>query len=260
MNGFEFKAGLQAGKRLYGTMFVQTRAGQQDDAVKKLGLDFLIVDNEHSPFSRPETADWAKTLAALGVVPIVRVPIPASHYITMALDAGAQGILAPYIERVEQVEECVAACKWLPLKGDVAARVVKEGRFPSEDTRKHLEERNKNNLLVIGIESTPALERLEDLLSVPGVDAAFVGPNDLSIQLGVPANYHHPKYIEAVKHIHDTCRRKRVPLVIHFFTHEMAEPFIQEGVHFVLFGSDRGTVPALDEHFKFLRGVKGPAA
>jgi 4-hydroxy-2-oxoheptanedioate aldolase len=260
MNGAEFKAGLKAGKRLYGTMFVQTRAGQQDHALAKLGLDFLIVDNEHSPFSRSETADWTRTLAGMGVLPVVRVPIPASHYITMALDAGAQGILAPYVERVEQVQECVAACKWLPLKGDIALRVVQEGRFPSAETRQHLEERNKNNVLVIGIESTPAMERLDDLLSVPGVDAAFVGPNDLSIQLGVPANYHHPKYIEAVKHIHDTCRRRQVPLVIHFFTHEMAEPFIREGIHFVLFGTDRGSVPALGEHFQFLRGVKGPAA
>lgn len=260
MNGFEFKAGLKSRKRMYGTMFVQTRQGPQDDAVAKLGLDFLIVDNEHSPYSRAETADWAKKLASMGVMPIVRVPVPQSHYITMALDAGAQGILAPYIERVEQVEECVAAAKWLPLKGDVVNRIVKEGRFPSDDTRKHLEERNKNNVLVIGIESVPAMERLDDLLSVPGVDAAFVGPNDLSIQLGVPANYHHPKYIEAVKHIHETCVRKKVPLVIHFFTHEMAEPFIKEGIHFVLFGSDRGTVPALGDHFQFLRGVKGPAA
>ncbi|HEX7928591.1 MAG TPA: aldolase/citrate lyase family protein, partial [bacterium] len=150
MNGFEFKQGLKAGKRMYGTMFVQTRVGQQDEAVKKLGLDFLIVDNEHSPFSRAETADWAKFLATSGVMPIVRVPIPASHYITMALDAGAQGILAPYIERVEQVQECVAAAKWLPLKGDAVMAVVQQGRFPSEDTKKHLEERNKNNVLVIG--------------------------------------------------------------------------------------------------------------
>lgn len=260
MNGHEFKAGLKASQRMYGTMFVQTRVGQQDEALAKLGLDFLIVDNEHSPYSRSETADWARKLAGMGVMPVVRVPVPQSHYITMALDAGAQGILAPYVERVEQVQECVAACKWLPLKGDVAMRVVKEGRFPSEETRRHLEERNKHNVLVIGIESTPAMERLDDLLSVPGVDAAFVGPNDLSIQLGIPADYHHPKYIEAVKHIHDTCRRKRVPLVIHFFTREMAEPFLRQGIHFVLFGTDRGALATLGEHFQFLRGVKGPAA
>lgn len=260
MNGFEFKAGLKAGRRLYGTMLVQSRVGQQDDSLHALGLDFVIVDNEHAPYSRSETAEWVRTLTVMGVLPIVRVPIPASHYITMALDGGARGVLAPYVERVEQVRECVAACKWLPLKGEAVMRVVTEGRFPSKETRRHLEERNKHNVLIIGIESTLALERLDDLLVVPGVDAAFVGPNDLSIQLGVPADYQHPRYIEAVRHIHDTCRRRGVPLVIHFFTREMAVPFIADGVHFILFGTDRGTVAALGAEFEFLRAVPGPLA
>ena len=256
MNGHEFKAALQAGQRVYGTMYVKTRAAQGAPATGGLGLNFLIVDNEHSPYNRAETADWCHALAGLGIVPFVRVPIPASHYITMALDGGAQGILAPYVEHIEQVQECVAACKYLPLKGEAVERAGRGGEFPSEETKHWLAERNKNNVLVIGIESVAAMERLESLLSVPGVDGAFVGPNDLSIQLGVPNQYQHPTYIEAVRHIHQTCMKKRVPLVIHFFDHAMAEPFIQDGVHFVLYGSDRGGIPELKPHFDFLRGVK----
>jgi 4-hydroxy-2-oxoheptanedioate aldolase len=199
-----------------------------------------------------------RKLAGNGIVPIVRVPIPASHYVTMALDGGAQGILAPYVERVEQVQECVGAAKLLPLKGEAVTRAIATGEFPSEDTRKHLEQRNRNNFLVIGIESVAAMERLDDLLSVPGVDAAFVGPNDLSIQLGVPADYHHPRYLEAVDHIHATCKAKGVPLVIHFFTYEMAQPWIERGIHFILFGSDRrGIGDAMKTDFDFLRGLEG---
>jgi 2-keto-3-deoxy-L-rhamnonate aldolase RhmA len=260
MNGFEFKAALRQGSRVYGTMFVQTRANRGDEQLAGLGLDYVIVDNEHSPFTRAETSDWTHKLAGLGIVPFVRVPIPASHYITMAVDGGAQGILAPYVERVEQVQECVAACKYLPLKGEAVERAGRSGQFASEETRAWLAERNKNNVLVIGIESVAAMERLDQLLAVPGVDGAFVGPNDLSIQLGVPAQYGHPKYIEAVQRIHQTCVKRQVPLVIHFFTHEMAEPFIQAGVHFVLFGTDRGGVGELKSHFDFLRGVKAKGA
>jgi 2-keto-3-deoxy-L-rhamnonate aldolase RhmA len=260
MNGHEFKAALRQGRRVYGTMFVKTRAGKGDERPGDSALDFLIVDNEHSPYNRAETSDWCHKLAGLGVVPFVRVPIPASHYITMALDGGAQGILAPYVERVEQVQECVAACKYLPLKGEAVDRAARTGQFPSGETKTWLAERNKNNVLVIGIESVAAMERLEQLLAVPGVDGAFVGPNDLSIQLGVPNQYQHPKYLEAVQRIHQTCIKKNVPLVIHFFTHEMAEPFIQDGVRFVLFGSDRAGVAELKPHFDFLRGVKAPGA
>lgn len=252
------KAALKGGERVYGTMFVRTRVGNGDHRLREMGLNYVIVDNEHAPYSRGETAAWMRKLTTNGIVPIVRVPIPASHYVTMALDGGAHGILAPYVERVEQVQEVVGACKYLPLKGEAVDRVVKEGAFPSEDTRKHLEERNKNNFLVIGIESVAAMERLDDLLSVPGVDAAFVGPNDLSIQLGVPADYHHPRYLEAVEHIFTTCQAKGVPLVIHFFTHEMAEPWIERGVHFILFGTDRqGIGDAMKKNFEHLRGLEG---
>ena len=256
MNGEECKAALRAGRRVYGTMFVSTRANRGDEALGGIGLDFLIVDNEHSPYSRAETSDWCHKLAGMGIVPFVRVPIPASHYITMALDGGAQGILAPYVERVEQVRECVAACKYLPLKGEAVQRAAHTADFPSEETRLWLAGRNKNNILVIGIESVAAMERLDDLLSVPGVDGAFVGPNDLSIQLGVPNQYQHPRYVEAVRRIHLACVKKNVPLVIHFFDHAMAEPFIQEGVRFILYGNDRGGVAELKSHFEFLKRVQ----
>ena len=256
MNGFEMKAALKDGQRVYGAMFVTTRVGDGDDRLRDMGLDYVIVDNEHAPYSRSETADWIRKLAAGGIVPIVRVPIPASHYVTMALDAGAQGVLTPYVETVEQVREVAAAAKLMPLKGEAVDRAIESGEFPSKETRRFLEERNRNNVLIIGIESVAAMERLDDLISVPGVDAAFVGPNDLTIQLGCPAQYHDPKYLEAVDRIYDTCKARSIPLVIHFFTYEMAEPWIAKGVRLVLFGSDRdGIADKMQTDFAHLRGL-----
>lgn len=256
MNGFELKAALQDGGRVYGTMFVKHRVGNGDERLTEMGLDYVIVDNEHAPFSRSETADWAARLAEVGIVPIVRVPIPASHYVTMALDGGAQGVLTPYVESVEQVREVAAAAKFMPLKGEAVDRAIEKGEFPSEETRGFLEERNKNNVLIIGIESVAAMERLEELISVPGVDAAFVGPNDLTIQLGCPAQYHDAKYLEAVDRIYDTCAARGMPLVIHFFTYEMAEPWIEKGVRLVLFGTDRaGIADGMQADFKHLRAL-----
>ena len=246
MNGSELKSALKTGKRVYGTMFVTARTGRWDHTISTVGLDFVIVDNEHAPYSRAETADWISKLSQLGVVPFIRVPIPLSHYVTMAVDAGAQGIIVPNVETVDQVREVVGAAKFQPLKGEAVRRAVDEGVFPSEATRTYLEELNRNNVLVIGIESVPAVERLEELISVPGVDAAFVGPNDLSIQLGVPNKYDDPKFMEAMIHIHETCRAKGVPLVIHLFNHDMAAYWIHKGIHFILYGTDRR---ALSEGF-----------
>ena len=258
MNGWEFKEALRSGRRVYGTMFVTARTGRWDHTVRAVGLDFVIVDNEHAPYSRSETADWIHKLDEMGIVPFVRVPTARSDYVTMAVDAGAQGILVPYVETVAQVREVVGAAKYRPLKGEAARRAVEQGHFPSKETKRHLEEMNRNNVLVIGIESVPAVERIEQLIGEPGVDAAFVGPNDLSIQLGVPNKYDHPKFVECLTHIHDTCRKLGVPLVIHLFNHDMAAHWIRRGVHFVLFGTDRRALSeGFHGDFEFLRNING---
>ena len=259
MNGAEFKQALSKKQQVYGVMFTQGRVGKGNEKVVGMGLDFVIVDNEHSPYSRSETADWIAMLKSLDIVPIVRVPVPKSEYITMAMDAGTHGILAPYVESVEQVQECVAACKYLPLKGEAVERLVATGKFPSKKTQAYLEKRNQNNFLVIGIESVAALENLEALVSVPGVDAAFVGPNDLSIQLGVPDDFQNPKYLEAVERIYQICTAHNVPLVIHMFHREMAEPWIKKGVHFILYRTDRTPLEDLQVEFEFLRSIKTKA-
>ena len=133
-------------------------------------------------------------LKGVGVVPIVRVPIPSSHYVTMAIDAGAEGILAPYCETVEEVREVVGATKWLPMKGEYVERAMTTGEFPSDDTKAYLAARNKNNVCIIGIESEPAVRNLPEILEVEGIDAIFVGPNDFSTSYGIPDDTGHPDY------------------------------------------------------------------
>ena len=243
MDGARLKAALSAGERVCGTMFMSGKLpGEGDSQLGNLGLDYVIIDNEHSPYTRSDTARWARRLTELGITPVVRIPIPAPHYVTMALDLGAQGILAPYVETIEQVQAVAGAAKYLPLKGEAVGRVVHQREFPSEETRQYLTERNKNNFLIIGIESVAAIERLDTLFGVDEVDAAFVGPNDLTIQLGIPGQYHHPDYLGAVDTILEGCRAHKIPLMIHFFNYEMAEPWINKGVNFVLFGTDRNGI------------------
>ena len=83
-----------------------------------MGLDYVVIDTEHNPRSRGELGDCLTMINTTGVVPIIRIPIPDSHYVTMAMDAGSQGVLAPYCETVDQAREVVAAAKWRPLKGE----------------------------------------------------------------------------------------------------------------------------------------------
>ena len=202
MNGEELKAKTRAGGIVYGTMLSVARNPRWAATIAGLGLDYVIIDSEHAPRGRSEIADLIAGLGGVDVVPIVRVPIPSSHYITMALDAGAQGILAPYCETPDEVREVVGASKWRPLKGELLRRVVEQGEFPSDASREYLERRNRNGVCIVGIESVPAMEALEEIVAIEGVDAIFVGPNDLSISLGVPDQYDHPEVRGSAPHHH----------------------------------------------------------
>jgi 4-hydroxy-2-oxoheptanedioate aldolase len=202
------------------------------------GLDYVIIDMEHSPRSRSEVADFVAAFQYSGVAPFVRIPIPDSHYVTMMLDAGAQGILAPYCETVEQVKEVVAAAKWRPLKGVLGRAAVEKGEFPSQATKEYLENRNRNNVCIIGIESPEGIKELPNILKVNGVDAIFVGPNDLSVCLGIPDQYDNPKYEEALRTILRICKEHNTPVLMHHQTVALTKKWLREGARFVLYSSD----------------------
>jgi 2-keto-3-deoxy-L-rhamnonate aldolase RhmA len=239
MNGEQLKNKTKEGKVVYGSMISMGRNPRWTSAISDLGLDYVVIDMEHAPRGRAEVADYLVAMQSIGVVPIVRIPIPDSHYATMALDAGAHGVLAPYCETVEEVREVIGACKWRPLKGVMVKRVVEEAVFPSEESRKYLENLNRNSVCIIGIESVPAIENLDKILDVNGIDAIFVGPNDLTISLGIPNQYDHPDYESALRQIIKSCENKNIPVLIHHQSVELTKKWLQEGAKFVLHSSDR---------------------
>ena len=238
MNGAELKDRVQSGGIVYGTMISVGRNPRWTAAFANFGIDYVIIDTEHSPRGRTDVADFIAAFTFSGVVPIVRIPIPDSHYVTMALDAGAQGILAPYCETVAEAKEVVGAAKWRPLKGELVRKAVDTGEFPSEATRDYLEARNANNVCIVGIESVPAIANLENILKVDGIDAIFVGPNDLSITLGIPDEYDHPDYEAALREILSKCQAAGVPTLMHHQTVPLTIKWLQEGARFVLYSSD----------------------
>ena len=238
MNGEELKKIVHGGGIVYGTMLSMSQNPRWTTPMSNFGLDYVVIDTEHSPRGRDDIADFLAAFTFSGVVPIVRIPIPSSHYVTMALDAGAHGILAPYCETVDEVKEVVGAAKWRPLKGELVQRVVESGEFPSEASKSYLENRNRNSICIIGIESTPAIDNLENILKVDGIDAIFVGPNDLSISLGIPDQYDSPIYDAALERVIAACQAANTPMLFHHQTVELTTKWLRKGVRFVLYSSD----------------------
>lgn len=256
MNGEGLKQKTKAGGIVYGTMLSLARNPRWAEAAAEWGLDYVVIDSEHAPRGRTEIADLIAGLQRVDVVPIVRVPIPSSHYVTMAMDAGAEGVLAPYCETVEEVREVVGAAKWLPMKGEYLERAMATGQFPSDSTRAYLAARNRNNVCLIGIESEPAVRNLPDILEVDGIDGIFVGPNDFSTSYGIPDQTSHPDYEAALGYVIGLCSEKNVPVLVHHQSVELTKKWLREGARFVLYSSDRRLIHnAVRAEFGEIRAV-----
>lgn len=198
-------------------------------------IDYVFMDSEHSPNNR-ETIAWAaQCYAAHGIAPLLRIPEISPSQAAMALDAGAHGVIVPYVETLEQVKAMVGAVKYRPLKGMALQRVLEHDEFPSEQTRTYLPEFNPDACLIIMIESTSGMENLDAMLAFGGTDAVLIGPHDLSINLGIPEQYDHPTFVEAVKQVISTCQTHGTGVGMHhnFGTTEKVIEWVQSGLTFI---------------------------
>jgi 2-keto-3-deoxy-L-rhamnonate aldolase RhmA len=140
----------------------------------------------------------------------VRIPSPDPYEVCKVLDGGAGGVVAPYVETVEQVEALVGAVKLRPLKGKRLAEALRDRNTLQPELRTYIEQRNADKILIANIESVPAIENLNALCAVPGLDAVLIGPHDLSCSLGIPEQYEHPRFDEAVRTIFRIARQHGV--------------------------------------------------
>ena len=240
MTGQELKEALHSGRRVYGTMIAST-SPHWPAAVKSTGADFVFIDTEHIAIDRTTLAWMCQTYRALGLPPIVRIPSPDPYEATVALDNGACGVLAPYIETVEQVERLRGAVKLRPLKGKVLEEVLRGERVLDPELQQYIDQRCANNLLLINIESGPAIAALDELLAVPGVDAVQVGPHDLSCNLGIPEQWSHPRFEEAIQTIIRQARAHQVGAGVHYWWGIEDEiRWAQAGVNLIVHSGDIG--------------------
>lgn len=250
MRGLELSQKLRMGERVYGIALEGYGQPRWPRYFSDFGLDFVFIDSEHSPANR-ETIAWAvQTYAAYGIAPLLRIPSISAAQAAMGIDAGAHGIIVPYVETVEQVKSMVGAVKYRPLKGKALQRAVETGEFANVATEEYLAAFNSDAVLVIMIESPTGVENLPDLLAVSGVDCVFIGPHDLSISLGIPEQYDHPQFIATVERVIAICKAHQVGVGMHTITGSWDEALVwaRRGFNFI---SHRG-----DTLF-IARGIQG---
>ncbi|MCI0700760.1 MAG: aldolase/citrate lyase family protein [Planctomycetia bacterium] len=216
MTGREIIQALHDGRYVFASAIVGM-SPLWPELAKKTGIDFVFVDTEHIPLDR-QTLSWiCQTYQALGLPPVVRIPSNDPFEACKALDAGAGGIIGPYLETADQLRGLVGAVKLRPLKGKRLAEALRDRKTLEPELADYLAKRNGEKILIANIESVPAIENLREICAVSGLDAVLIGPHDLTCSLGIPEQYDHPRFDEAVRTIFRIAREHGVGAGIHFW-------------------------------------------
>lgn len=165
-------------------------------------LDALTLDMQHGLFDRASTAATLRAIARYGVTPLVRLPAVDEAVIGFVLDAGARGVIAPLITDVASAQELVAACRYPPT-GRRSFGPIRTALRPGDDPLTAAD----SALAIAMIETGPALEQVDAIAAVPGLDGLFVGPGDLGVALGLgPAqDREEPEIHDAFRRVLDAC-------------------------------------------------------
>ncbi len=204
-------------------------------------VDWLVIDAEHAPIGIETLAQMVSAIAeANGPAPLVRIAQASVMNIKYALDAGAHGIIAPMINTREEAEWVVAWAKF-PPEGLRSFGSAYPGLAFDMSMPEYLQHANQQTLVMVQIESRAALDNLDEIFAVPGIDMAFVGPVDLSISLGLeafPPENQHPTFLEAIEEIKRAAAKHNLPLGIYCSSGKAAAARIREGFQFVNVASD----------------------
>ncbi|MFN7992971.1 MAG: aldolase/citrate lyase family protein [Bryobacteraceae bacterium] len=204
------KQALAEGKVQLGTGFGQFRSPEIPRMLAAAGFQWAFIDTEHGGFDLETVQDICRVSNLCGLSPVVRVADLQYALVARALDCGAQGLIFPRVESPELLERAISWTKFPPAGVRGYGLTASQVDYESLTFSQIIEHMNANTMVVFQIETRRAFEAREELLSVPGVDAVMIGPADFSIALGVPGEFQHPKMVEAMEAIRDTCARHGV--------------------------------------------------
>jgi 2-keto-3-deoxy-L-rhamnonate aldolase RhmA len=234
------KRRLQQGEVVFGCSIQQFGAPEIARLLAAAGFDFVFLDGEHSPFDLETLHGLIRACLERDATPIVRVGELQYTLVARALDAGAQGIIFPRVESQALLAEAIRWTRFPPLGVRGYGLTPPQVDYEARSFAEIIEHINANTLVVAQFETRAALERREELLATPGLDVALVGPADLSLSLGVPGEFEHPKLVDAVLGLIESARRHGVAPGIQVRTPALAKKWTERGMRFVGCGSEHG--------------------
>lgn len=232
------RARLRGGEAVYGTMIQDTRSPSVGQIMARAGVDFLFFDMEHGPFDLAIIADMVKVTRLEGVTPLVRVPSDEYHLLVRPLDAGAQGIMVPRVETRAQVERIINSCMYPPLGSRGLSADKGHNDFLAQGMWEFSEQANNENLIILQIERVKAVEHIDELLSVPGVGAVVLGPNDLAMDMGERSKDMLTAVEGPIQHVLEASQAANIPCGIHIGNLDWLVEWQRRGMQILAYSND----------------------
>ncbi len=207
----EFRRRLIGGEHVLGT-FIKTPTTHATEILGIIGYDFVVFDQEHAPLSQSALDPMILAARASNIAGIVRVGDPGEANILSVLDCGASGVLVPHVSTPDKAREIAAACRYRGGRRGFA-NTTRAGGFGSASFSGHMDQQDSEVCCVAMIEDLSAIDHIDAILAVEGIDAIFIGRGDLTAALGAPSMTS-PETMRAVEPIMAAARRASMPMIM----------------------------------------------
>jgi 2-dehydro-3-deoxyglucarate aldolase/4-hydroxy-2-oxoheptanedioate aldolase len=203
----KLKRKLRDGGTALGTMVMEFNTTGISRLAAEAGADFVMFDMEHTGWSVETIRTLLATSRMADLVPMVRVPTTQYHFVARVLDMGAMGIMVPMVESEEQARQIVQFAKYPPVGRRGTAFGVSHDDYQDGDVVAKMRSSNQEVLLIAQIESVGGLENLDRIATVEGIDVLWMGHYDLTTTMGIPGEFNHPRFREALQRLPRACQR-----------------------------------------------------
>ena len=203
------------------------------------GYDWLFIDMEHNSMDIDIASQISVAAQDAGITPIVRVPDFAHHHATRVLDCGAMGVVFPHVENADIAKKLVSYCLYPPKGHRSMTGVLPQLDFKQQPIADVASTINKNMLIVIMLESPEAIDNVDSIAAIDGVNVVLIGTNDLCMEMGIPGDYSNPKVKDAYIKVIEACKKyEKTPGMGGVYNEELMSEYIKMGMRFILSGSD----------------------
>jgi len=228
------------------------------EALGFTGLDFVIIDAEHGPFSAESAAKFIRTAEITAVTPLVRVPDSSRSSVLKMLDVGAAGLVVPCINSFDEVKQLIEYTKYFPL-GNRGFAPTRATGYGNKEFAKTLDSTfqtaNTETLLIPQCETLGCLEQIEEIVALEGVDGIFVGPYDLSVALGKPAKFDDAEVVGAIAKALDATKKSGKFAFIYAGNTDAAKKHFAQGFDAVAYNMD--AIMLIDAYKTAIKSIKG---